>query len=796
MRHADATSVRETQTDSLRRFQRWFAFNSPAAGVIAGFFSHGGKGLEDTYLNSKPAEHFLRKVIPLLIGLLLLIVAGVRAVTLLDQANTTHQQAANQISLLASLTAERMGNTSDIAESLAETEIATATLESSIDLANSRGDIEVFLHDRNGAVIASLPENKSLHGTHILRLTGGNHLLTTLAGRAGVKVIEFDGKDKALATSRAVISGDKVHGSLLMILREDRLYATWRRDVNINITLFVALGTVLVSFLYAYFAQGARARDADHIFMETNARFDTALSRGHCGLWDWDLSRGRVVWSKSMFQMLGMPSQERAMGFGELSKLLHPDDPDLTSLANLAFQDGDHTIDHRFRMLHKSGTWVWLRIRAELVNYKNAAPHLIGIAVDITEQEALKQRTKDADIRLRDAIENISEAFVLWDSKKRLVMCNSKYQQLYNLPSNAVSGGALHDDIMAQSRKPRIRTQVSTEKKADSGTQTFEAQLEDGRWLQISERRTQDGGFVSIGTDITQIKRNEEKLVDSETRLKATVSSQRKTQQEMELQAQKLVELAEKYNDERARAEAASKAKSEFLANISHELRTPLNAIIGFSDIMQSKMFGPLGSEKYEEYARDIHDSGGFLLGVINDVLDMSKIEAGRFQLNPEMVEVDALLDETVRIIRMQADEAKIALETEIPENLSIEADRRAVKQILINLLSNAVKFTPEGGRISVTAKPGKKAVTMVIEDNGIGISKSALKRIGLPFEQVQDQFTKDHKGSGLGLAIAKSLANLHGGSLKIRSTVGEGTIVAVRLPLKCVQQQSEANAA
>ena len=264
----------------------------------------------------------------------------------------------------------------------------------------------------------------------------------------------------------------------------------------------------------------------------------------------------------------------------------------------------------------------------------------------------------------------------------------------------------------------------------------------------------------------------------------------------MELQAQKLVELAEKYNDERARAEAASKAKSEFLANISHELRTPLNAIIGFSDIMQSKMFGPLGSEKYEEYARDIHDSGGFLLGVINDVLDMSKIEAGRFQLNPEMVEVDALLDETVRIIRMQADEAKIALETEIPENLSIEADRRAVKQILINLLSNAVKFTPEGGRISVTAKPGKKAVTMVIEDNGIGISKSALKRIGLPFEQVQDQFTKDHKGSGLGLAIAKSLANLHGGSLKIRSTVGEGTIVAVRLPLKCVQQQSEANAA
>jgi len=523
--------------------------------------------------------------------------------------------------------------------------------------------------------------------------------------------------------------------------------------------------------------------------METNARYDTALARGHCGLWDWDLARGRIVWSRSMYEMLGMKPTDHVMGFGDLNNLMHPEDQDLIELANETFQSPQQQIDHRFRMMHACGSWVWMRIRAELVRYKGADPHLIGIAVDITEQEALKQRSRDADIRLRDAIENISEAFVLWDSKKRLVMCNTKYQQFYDLPTNVVLSGVSHDDVMEKASKPRIKTTVSSDRNLEAGSQTMEAQLEDGRWLQISERRTQDGGFVSVGTDITQIKRHEEKLVDSERRLKATVSDLRNTQQELEMQAQRLVELAEKYNDEKNRAEAGNRAKSDFLANISHELRTPLNAIIGFSDIMQTRMFGPLGSDKYDEYAADIYHSGSFLLGVINDILDMSKIEAGRFQLTPELVHLHDLLDETLRIIKMQASDAEITVSQKIPKNLELEADRRAVKQILLNILSNAVKFTPENGRIDVTAKQLKSSISIVIEDNGIGISKSALKRLGQPFEQVQDQFTKDHKGSGLGLAIARSLTGLHGGTLKIRSEPGKGTMVAIRLPMKCAPE-------
>src|SRR5689334_5447238 len=180
---------------------------------------------------------------------------------------------------------------------------------------------------------------------------------------------------------------------------------------------------------------------------------------------------------------------------------------------------------------------------------------------------------------------------------------------------------------------------------------SFEAQLDDGSWLHISERRTKDGGYVSVGTDITRIKSHEQKLVDNDLRLRATVVDLKRSQAELERQAIELADLAEKYSQEKTRAEEANAAKSKFLANMSHELRTPLNAIIGFSEIMGSGMFGALGAEKYIEYSRDIRESGQYLLDVINDVLDMSKIEAGGIRLSPETVELDSLLADCIRVV-------------------------------------------------------------------------------------------------------------------------------------------------
>jgi len=200
---------------------------------------------------------------------------------------------------------------------------------------------------------------------------------------------------------------------------------------------------------------------------------------------------------------------------------------------------------------------------------------------------------------------------------------------------------------------------------------------------------------------------------------------------------------------------------------------------------MESGMFGPLGAEKYNEYCTDIRQSGQYLLDVINDILDMSKIEAGRLRLTYETVELDDILHDAMRVVSARAEDKNVTLNPEIAPGVAFMADRRAVKQILLNLLTNAVKFTPEGGRITVRGHIADAAVMIAIEDTGIGIPADALKNLGRPFEQVESQFTKSHQGSGLGLAIAKSLIELHGGAMRIRSTLGVGTIVGVRLPLE-----------
>ena len=235
----------------------------------------------------------------------------------------------------------------------------------------------------------------------------------------------------------------------------------------------------------------------------------------------------------------------------------------------------------------------------------------------------------EADLRLRDAIETIPEAFVLWDAEDRLVLCNSHFQRLHKLPDTAVAPGTSYETVIEVGSMPEVRTRLQETGAQAPGARTFEAQLDDGSWLHISERRTKDGGYVSVGTDITRIKEHEQKLIENDARLRANVIDLKRSQAE-------LADLAEKYSREKNRAEEANQAKSKFLANMSHELRTPLNAIIGFSEIMGSGMFGVLGSDKYQEYCHDILTSGKYLLEVINDILDMSKIEAGRMKLDME----------------------------------------------------------------------------------------------------------------------------------------------------------------
>jgi cell cycle sensor histidine kinase DivJ len=224
---------------------------------------------------------------------------------------------------------------------------------------------------------------------------------------------------------------------------------------------------------------------------------------------------------------------------------------------------------------------------------------------------------------------------------------------------------------------------------------------------------------------------------------------------------------------------AATKEKSRFLANMSHELRTPLNAILGFSEVMAREMFGTLGP-RYQEYAKMIQDSGQHLLDLINGLLDMSKIEAGKFELYEELFPLDEVAESAARLVGAAAERAGVRLEVDMGVRLAF-ADKRAVKQMLVNLLSNAVKFTPPGGHVRLTAQADGKAVILAVTDTGTGISAADLARLGRPFEQTQGAHGKE--GTGLGLALVKALAALHGGEAVIASVLGEGTVVTLRLP-------------
>ena len=504
-------------------------------------------------------------------------------------------------------------------------------------------------------------------------------------------------------------------------------------------------------------------------------RFRAAVEAARCGVWDWDTETDEVTVSDYMAELMGL-DRSGPIPVDEIMARIHPQYQDSVQHALRQAQTFG-TFDVSFPVPDAQGRARWIDARGQARGDRGAEgfTSVLGVALDTTEARRAKAQAQAAESRLRDGIESVSDAFVLFDKHGRLILSNQAFQDAF-----AFEAGMLRRGVFKQDLNRIAALAIKSDQPATGGRAgAREIELHDGRWLQLIERFTSDGGSVVTAADITAIKQKEAERQRATERLHVTIT-------ELEDREEKLSLLARKYEVAMTRAEAASQAKSEFLANMSHELRTPLNAINGFSEIMAGEMFGPLGDAKYKGYAADILKSGQHLLSLINDVLDMAKIEAGKLTLHYETVSLKEVVEDAARLMRGKVQDAGLNLLVDAPDLPDIEADYRGMKQVVLNLISNAVKFTPDGGHIVVAlSREGVQRLRVAVTDTGIGIAAEDLGRLARPFEQVEGQHSKTTQGSGLGLALTKSLIELHGGALSIESEPGRGTTVSFDLPIR-----------
>ncbi len=403
----------------------------------------------------------------------------------------------------------------------------------------------------------------------------------------------------------------------------------------------------------------------------------------------------------------------------------------------------------------------------------------------------------EAHARLSSLTANIPGIVLQWsvgaDSKKSLTFMSDGVSEIAGFSRDELikSPKLLLNNIQMEDRRDLLHALDECALSKQPVTQDFRIRSEAGEflWLRlmVHPRSRMDGVTVcdALGLDIPDHMEFERRLEESQKELNSKFIELQRTKARLEVQSDALMRTADQVTKSRDIAEEASRAKSEFLSNMSHELRTPLNAIMGFSDIIREQTFGPVGSIKYREYARDINDAGRHLLELINDVLDFSKIESGNEELYEEWIDVHDAIRSVTRMLHDQAQRSDVNITVGAPDELPpLYADEKKIRQILINLLSNALKFTDQGGTVTLTAWYNDSGGYVIqVEDTGIGIAlKDIPKALGL-FGQVDSAFNRRYEGTGLGLPLSKSLAEMHGGSLDIQSQVDVGTTVTVRLP-------------
>ncbi len=384
--------------------------------------------------------------------------------------------------------------------------------------------------------------------------------------------------------------------------------------------------------------------------------------------------------------------------------------------------------------------------------------------------ETSRNEAIEATRLLADALDNSTDGFVLWDRDRRLTIWNAAYARLVPGVADILEVGLPLEDFVATAiyrralqKEPEESDEAAIRRWLARYQQdgTYEHHRAKGGWMLSSNRVLADGSILWTRTDITSIKVREKEQAEHAARLE---------------------DLTRKLDAARLEAEQASRAKSRFLAQVSHELRTPLNAVLGFSDVMRQQHFGTLG-DRYVSYADDIHGAGSHLLQVINQILDLAKVEAGRMAIDPQRNSLKRLVNESVKLVSTQAEATHLKIEADVPD-LPLWADRRLAKQALVNILGNAIKFTPPGGSVRVEARIVDDATLVAITDTGAGMTEAEIATAMEPFGRVDSTARRAREGTGLGLPLVKAFLELHGGRIEIESQKGRGTAIRLYFPL------------
>jgi PAS domain S-box-containing protein len=489
-----------------------------------------------------------------------------------------------------------------------------------------------------------------------------------------------------------------------------------------------------------------------------HARFALVEKAARIGYWRAELGSFRHAWSPGMYDLMQVKPDEAVSLGNWLLERIHPDDRPVikAQIANAIASKGPFFYRCRSALTPAGAIRRFDTYGDVELNSDGSVVAILGVVQEVSDKIAADETLKASEEAYRFLADEASDIITRHGPSGTVVFVSPAVRRILGFEPETFIGQSPRERVHPDDHDAMIAALAHAKITGQPATYIFRAQHRQGHfiWLESTTRFIMDQvsgtikGAISVTRDISERKRVEDEL-----------------------------------KRQRERAEAASQTKSRFLANMSHELRTPLNAIIGFSDIMQKELFGPL-DERYAEYANLINDSGTMLLELINDLLDMAKIEAGKFELHYEELSAVELVNSCIKLVSRRAEEKHLEIIVEQRAgNFLFRADQRAMKQILLNMLSNAVKFTPKGRIVVAVDKDGSQ-LRICVSDTGIGIPADVLPRLGQPFEQVSTNASRAQSGSGLGLALIKSLTQLHGGELTIESQEGKGTEISVAMPL------------